>query len=767
LTAADRDIRFNSLGFLPEMPKQATVAASCTSFNVRRTADNEIVLSGSPTGPISNQDTAEDVWIVDFSDLTAAGEYYLEVPGVGRSPAFPVRHDVYAFPFYTVMRGFYLWRCGTAVEGRHNDDVFSHAACHMNDGNELYITGKDEIRDGTGGWHDAGDYGKYVSNAGITLGLLFKAWEHFQPNLREFSLDIPETASDMPQYLQELKWETDWLLKMEYRDDSGRVAHKLTRKNFSGFIMPEDDHETRYFVPWGSMATADFAAMMAAAARVFQPYDAEYSELCLQAALRAYGFLTQNPAYHQADQTGFSTGGYESTDGDDRLWAAAEIWEATGDQQALADFEARAGNFRPKIDTDFDWGNVKNLGMLTYLESSRPGRNSELVQQIRESLVQAANLIVTRAQAHGYRRGLANYYWGANGTVARQTLLLQTANRVSPDSKYVHTALDAIAHLFGRNYHRRSYVTGLGIDPPLYPHDRRSGADDVAAPWPGYLVGGGWPGPKDWKDEEGSYQTNEIAVNWQAALVYALAGFLPGPEEAQTFAQLALGDGYEGVLLLTNPSENEWQGSLEAYRGNHDPWLVSIDTGESPPFPAVAAEIWISAQGARKVVVRPAPSETDTALGGYLVLRTTQPDTNGPLGVSYFYSLRPKGVLRDSVGVAPSTSARHFVLPVERTSRVDTGVAWTTARLQERFPVTFRLRGASGSLEAEEELDYTGHTAQFVGEIFESYFREQGGDFLGWLDINSPAPLFLTTLRLEYGSGGDFQLTATPPVARP
>ncbi|HRR27534.1 MAG TPA: hypothetical protein P5300_12660, partial [Acidobacteriota bacterium] len=88
-------------------------------------------------------------------------------------------------------------------------------------------------------------------------------------------------------------------------------------------------------------------------------------------------------------------------------------------------------------------------------------------------------------------------------------------------------------------------------------------------------------------------------------------------------------------------------------------------------------------------------------------------------------------------------------------------------RLQERFPITFRLRGASGSLEAEEELDYTGHTAQFVGEIFESYFREQGGDFLGWLDINSPAPLFLTTLRLEYGSGGDFQLTATPPVARP
>ncbi|HRR57357.1 MAG TPA: hypothetical protein P5057_10360, partial [Acidobacteriota bacterium] len=225
--------------------------------------------------------------------------------------------------------------------------------------------------------------------------------------------------------------------------------------------------------------------------------------------------------------------------------------------------------------------------------------------------------------------------------------------------------------------------------------------------------------------------------------------------------------GYEGVLLLTNPSDIDWRGSLETYRGNHDPWLVFIETGESAPFLAVAEEIRISAQGTRKIVLKPAPGDADTALGGYLVLRTTEPDYTSRLAVSFFYRLRSEGVLTDSVGIVPSISARHFVLPVERTSRVDTGLAWTTARLQARFPITFRLRSASGSLAAEEELDYTGHTAQFVNEIFETYFRGQSGDFLGWLDINSPAPLFLTTLRLEYGSGGDFQLTATPPAARP
>jgi endoglucanase len=69
-------------------------------------------------------------------------------------------------------------------------------------------------------------------------------------------------------------------------------------------------------------------------------------------------------------------------------------------------------------------------------------------------------------------------------------------------------------------------VTGLGVNPPLHPHDRRSGGDNVEAPWPGYLVGGAWPRATDWKDDQGNFQTNEIAINWNGALIYALAGFV-------------------------------------------------------------------------------------------------------------------------------------------------------------------------------------------------------------------------------------------------
>ena len=76
---------------------------------------------------------------------------------------------------------------------------------------------------------------------------------------------------------------------------------------------------------------------------------------------------------------------------------------------------------------------------------------------------------------------------------------------------------------------------------PLLPQDHRlSSADGIEAPIPGLLVGGPNPGQQDissglkypskqpdesYLDEEGSYASNEIAINWNASLV-ALAGWI-------------------------------------------------------------------------------------------------------------------------------------------------------------------------------------------------------------------------------------------------
>jgi len=541
----DSRIRLNSLGFLPDSDKLATIAASCTRFQLAG-ENGEVVLEGTTTQKY-DADTSEQVWIADFSSVKAEGTYCLVIQGVGKSVNFKIARNVYNEAYKTAMLGMYLMRCGTSVSATYNGTTFSHAACHTNDAYTDYINNQHMIKDGKKGWHDAGDYNKYVVNAGVTVGAMFMAWEQFEDRIKSMQLIMPESSNSMPDFLDEMKWEIDWLFTMQYLDGSGKVSHKLTTKDFGDFIPPENETAERYYTPWGSAATADFVAMMAMASRIFRPYDAEYANKCIEAAKVSYACLKANPGNVKPNQSGFSTGGYDSDDTDDRLWAAAEMWETLGESSYLSDFETIASKQSKKIDIDFDWANVKNLGMYTYLLSERTGKNQSLYNTIRTELISAADSAVGTRNSHGYGRPLGtSYYWGCNGSVARQTMLLQIANKISPKEEYINTALDAIGHLFGRNYYGRSYVTGLGVNPPMKPHDRRSGGDNIVEPWPGCLVGGGHTS-KGWKDDQDDYETNEIAINWSGAFIYALAGFVdngqiipspsisPSPSQGQNY----------------------------------------------------------------------------------------------------------------------------------------------------------------------------------------------------------------------------------------
>jgi len=559
LQAADETsvIRLNTLGYPPSAPKQASIAVPCTGFEVVRVADGAAVFKGEISGPVLDADTQEQLYTADFSTLNQPGDYELDVPGVGKSPPVHIAADIYREPYYIVMRGFYLWRCGTAVSATYHGETYAHDACHTTDAWLDYVGGGHTHKDGTKGWHDAGDYNKYTVNAGITVGCLLRAWEDFRPQLRRVRLDIPESGGPLPDFLAETKWELDWVLTMQSPD--GSVYHKLSTPNFGGFMPPELEITNRYFTPWGSEATADFVGMAAQAARIYRPYDRNFADRCLKAAQLSYRFLQAHPEYHQADQTGFTTGSYEINQPNhrqngvpqNRLWAAAELWETTGSPEALRDLENRIRSVNGEVDSDFDWDEVKNLGLLTYLFSERSGRDQDLVQLVRKNLLATADEIVKTRNENGYARPLGSrYYWGDNGGVARQTILLMAADRLtrrpatavathgaellrngvsraSAASAYRETCLDAVNHLFGRNYYGRSFVTGLGYRPPLHPHDRRDTGEYLNNPWPGYLVGGPHPKATDWHDVQKDYFTNEIAINWNAALVYALAACLP------------------------------------------------------------------------------------------------------------------------------------------------------------------------------------------------------------------------------------------------
>lgn len=524
--AATHPIRLDTVGYLPELPKVASIAGSCTNFQVIRASDGQIVFSGQTSGPKLNADTGENLFAADFSACREPGIFQLDVPGVGRSPSFEIGVNAFTEAYRTTMLGMYLWRCGTAVSATFNGKTFAHAACHTNDAWLDFAGGGHTNRPSNGGWHDAGDYNKYVVNAGVSVGVMLRAWEDFGGALGKIKLQMPPGGDGLPDFLREVKWELDWLLTMQAPD--GSVYHKVSTRDFGAFILPEAETAPRYFVPWSSAATADFVAMTAMAARNFQKFDPVFAGQCLQAAQKSYRFLVANPENQPADQNGFSTGTYAVRDRDARLWAAAELWETAGDAECLCDFEQRASRAGGQIDASWDYGNVKNLGELTYLFSTRSGRDPNLLATLRSNLLATADAIVATAAAHGYARPLGEKYsWGGNGTVARQAVVLHAAEKISAKPAYRATALDAVHYLLGRNSSGRSFVTGLGFEPPLHPHDRFSAALNLEVPCPGRLVGGPQPGAADWQDLQRDYTRNEIAINWNTALIYALAEFVP------------------------------------------------------------------------------------------------------------------------------------------------------------------------------------------------------------------------------------------------
>src|SRR5258708_39726407 len=110
------------------------------------------------------------------------------------------------------MIGLYGQRCGSAVHIDFEGKPFTHGACHLNDAYTDKLDGKTAIVPSLLGWHDAGDYGKYVTNGAFSVGIFFKAWEHFPATLTQLSLPIPEHGGPLPDFLAEMKFELDWLL---------------------------------------------------------------------------------------------------------------------------------------------------------------------------------------------------------------------------------------------------------------------------------------------------------------------------------------------------------------------------------------------------------------------------------------------------------------------------------------------------------------------------------------------------------------------------
>ena len=539
-------IKVDQVGYWTHAQKQAFVIASkgATGFLLRRADDSAVVFRGRLSAPAYDADSGDRLQLADFSTFETDGRFYIEVPGVGRSWSFSIGPSVYRRAFYLTMRSFYGQRCGTAVELGPQFPGFKHAACHLT-ANYHPSSGKAGPRVSTRGWHDAGDYGRYIVNSGIATGELLWTWELFGSRIEKISLDIPESNNSIPDMLDEIRWNLDWMLTMQEQD--GGVWPKQTSERFADFVIPEKDALASYVIGTGkepyksSAAAADFAAVMAIAARVYKPFDAAYAQKCLSAAERAWAWLQKYPNVTFRNPDGVLTGEYGDRDpSDEILWAAAELWRTTKTQ----DYERYFLNHYSEQLSSLaagppSWQRVGSLALWAYMLGFRADEKAK--NEIEKLTLKAADEIVARTNRSGYFNSLVtrDYVWGSNGVVANYGLQLLIAYRVLPLPVYVWAANDNLHYLFGRNTFSLSWITQLGENPVRHPHHRPSQADDNSEPWPGLLSGGpnrsrqdpamrklpDLPPAKMYLDEFGSYATNEIAINWNAPLVFVLAAF--------------------------------------------------------------------------------------------------------------------------------------------------------------------------------------------------------------------------------------------------
>ncbi len=542
-------VRGNQVGYLPGWPKVALLqsgALTMTSAELRETEGGRVVWRGRAR-PLARRGSAGAGWAtVDWSAVRTAGSYVLSVDGVV-SPPFQVGATVYDLPLRSLLRSYFLQRCGVALDDAETG--LKHGPCHTDDG----VTVRADI-DGpagrrqaaAGGWHDAGDYGKYVATGTVAVAELLSAYAACPALFPDGQLGIPESGNGRSDLLDEVTVELLWLLRMQRAD--GAAYSKLSGARWPDLVPPDADLQPRYLYGVSSAETAKLAAAFAFAARVFAPFDRPAAERYLEAAKKAWSYLEDHPGqfldWRAEDDSG--SGKYRASDIDreatlrtdeaDRFWAAAELLLTTGEPR-FARYVDRHAAALPY--TLFEWKNPAPLAMvhlLTAKATGRPGRATRAL--LRKKLLARAAAILTVARRDPF--GLANdrFIWGSNKMAAEDGITLWWAWRATGRAELRARALDQLHYLLGRNALGKSFVTGVGADPVRQVSHIFARA--VKLDVPGLLVGGPneleqsgiaprGQGSLSYADDARSYATNESAIDYNSALVGLLTFALAEP----------------------------------------------------------------------------------------------------------------------------------------------------------------------------------------------------------------------------------------------
>ena len=397
----------------------------------------------------------------------------------------------------------------------------------MNDGADVGL-------DLTGGWYDAGDHVKF--NLPMAYSQTMLAWAVYEAE------DAMAQSGQLDYILDGIKWVSDYLIKCHpspnvfyYQVGDGHKDHSWWGPA-EVMQMDRPAYKVDMSNP-GSSVVAGSAAALASAAVVFQDKDPAYAATCLQHAKELYNFAetTKSDSGYKA-----ANGFYDSYSGfyDELSWAGVWIYIASGDETYLDKAEQYVAYWDREDQSDdisykwaHCWDDTHNGAALLLAKTT----NKSIYKEATEMHLDYWSVGYNGNRIHYTPKGLAWLdTWGAlrySTTTAFLAAVYADWEGCSSKKAEVYNtfAKEQVDYALGSS--GRSYVVGFGQNPPERPHHRTahsSWGDSMTAPnyhrhsLIGALVGG--PGNDDsYQDDVSNYINNEVATDYNAGFVGALA----------------------------------------------------------------------------------------------------------------------------------------------------------------------------------------------------------------------------------------------------
>ncbi|WP_304225218.1 glycoside hydrolase family 9 protein [Gracilinema caldarium] len=571
-------LSYNQYGYPTGAPKYASLTADDPGpfvWTLLDTMTGTVQASGKTIPAFIDSLSGSRLHRADFSFFTRPGTYRIRI-GEKESDPFIISKDLYAALTHDALHFFYLMRSGIELAEAYAGKTWARPASHVSDADIRAFAGTDAQGkkwdsfpfkiNGSGGWYDAGDFGKYVVNGGISVWTLQNAFESSPQAFSDGDLPIPENGNGIPDILDETRWELEFMLRMQIPQGnalSGMVFHKLHDRKWSGVpaTLPtyiDNNNDMQDGAAWGryvyeptTAATLNLAACAAQAARLWSPYDRSFAERCLTAAERAWKAAGANPVLIAGNVPGEGGGNYDDTEiQDEWYWAACELYATTGRAEyeqfiRSSTYFASFPGLHDNRAASMSWADTAALGSITLAIAETSLSKTER-DRIRNQIVQTAARYeaIQAASGFGIPMDASGFVWGSNSVTLNNAIIMALAYDISGDPRYLAAVSRTMDYILGYNGLRKSFVSGYGTDSLTHPHHRVWANDPAAGyppPPPGALCGGPnaqiqdpaaaqWelakrPIPYRYIDDIGSYATNEVAINWNAPLAW-VASFL-------------------------------------------------------------------------------------------------------------------------------------------------------------------------------------------------------------------------------------------------